>query len=120
MATPERDAVYEQLAHIIPDLPGLALGFAHDTINTRPGLDPARRELVIIGALLAIGSVDTQLRAHTRAAVTAGLTREEIREAVLQALPYVGFPRTINAALALEELLDTTPNTTRDIQEPRP
>ena len=118
MATPERDAVYEQLSRIIPDLPGLALGFVHDTINTRPGLDPARRELVIIGALLAIGSVDTQLRAHVRAARTAGLTREEIREAVLQALPYIGFPRTINAALALEELLDTTPMTTRDIQEP--
>jgi len=120
MATPERDAVYEQLGRIIPDLPGLALGFAHETISTRPGLDPARRELVIIGALLAIGSVDTQLRAHTRAALGAGLTREEIREAVLQALPYVGFPRTINAALALEELLDTAPTTTPDTQEPTP
>lgn len=64
MATPERDAVHEQLGHIIPDLPGLALGFAHDTINTRPGLDPARRELVIIGALLAIGSVDTFAPTH--------------------------------------------------------
>ncbi len=120
MSTPERDAVYEQLGRIIPDLPGLALGFAHDTINARPGLDPARRELVIIGALLAIGSVDTQLRAHTRAALSAGLTRDEVREAVLQALPYVGFPRTINAALALEELLDTAATTTRDTQEPAP
>jgi 4-carboxymuconolactone decarboxylase len=120
MSTPERDAVYEQLSRIIPDLPGLALGFAHDTINARPGLDPARRELVIIGSLLAIGSVDTQLRAHTRAALTAGLTREEIREAVLQALPYIGFPRTINAALSLKELLDTTTNIARELQEPSP
>jgi 4-carboxymuconolactone decarboxylase len=120
VSTPERDAVYERLGRIIPDLPGLARGFAHDTINSRSGLDPGRRELVIIGVLVALGSADTQLRAHARAALTVGLTPEEIREAVLQTLPYVGFPRTINAALALEELLDIALISTRDNEEPAP
>src|SRR5690349_9127267 len=71
--TPERDGVYERLGRVIPDLPALALDFAHGTINSRPGLDPAQRELVILGALLATGAVDVQLRAHVRAALHAGL-----------------------------------------------
>lgn len=104
-STRERDEVYRRLDSILPELKTFALDFAHGTVGARPGLDAAQRELVVLGALLATGDVDVQLRAHARAAGRAGLGADQLREVVLQAVPYVGFPRAINAALALAEFL---------------
>ncbi|MDT0308436.1 carboxymuconolactone decarboxylase family protein [Streptomyces sp. DSM 44917] len=89
--------MYEALADTAPDLPRLAVEFAYGDIHTRPGLDAAGRELVTLGALIALGGVEPRLEAHIGSALNAGLEPREVVEAILQALPYAGFPRVFAA-----------------------
>jgi 4-carboxymuconolactone decarboxylase len=101
-----RTRAYDALADICPDLPRLAVEFAYGDIHARPGLDAARRELVVIGVLIALGGVEPQLEAHLGSALGAGLRPTELVEAVLQALPYAGFPRVLGAMAVARRILD--------------
>ncbi|MEV0589685.1 carboxymuconolactone decarboxylase family protein [Nonomuraea sp. NPDC050310] len=89
---PVRTAACDALADIAPDLSRLAVEFAHGDIHARPGLDAARRELVVLGVLIAPGGQEAQLEAHLGAALNAGLRPAELVEAIMQVLPYAGFP----------------------------
>src|SRR4051794_16067307 len=88
-----RRRVYDTFADIAPDLPQLAIEFAYGDIHARAGLDAGRRELVILGILIALGGVETQIEAHLGSALNAGVQPGELVEAIIQALPYAGFPR---------------------------
>ena len=99
-----RAAAYEALARIAPDLPRLAVEFAYGDIHSRPGLDPGRRELVVLGVLVGLGDTGRQLASHLSSALNVGVTRDELVEAILQTLPYAGFPRAINALGVLAEV----------------
>jgi 4-carboxymuconolactone decarboxylase len=46
-----------------------------------------------------------QLKAHVHAALNVGLTPVEIKEAVYQCAPYLGFPITLNAIAEINEVL---------------
>ncbi|GLW29109.1 carboxymuconolactone decarboxylase family protein [Actinoplanes regularis] len=100
-----RQEAYRLLAEVAPDLPRLAVEFAYGDVHSRTGLDAARRELVTIGVLIALGDTERQLVSHLTGGLNAGLTSGELVEAVLQALPYAGFPRTINAMLVVRQVL---------------
>ena len=100
-----RQEAYRLLAEIAPDLPRFAVEFAYGDIHSRPGLDAARRELVTIGVLVALGDTQKQLASHLTTGLTMGLTGTEVVEAILQTLPYAGFPRTINAMLVAYQVL---------------
>ncbi|OYO16935.1 hypothetical protein BI335_09250 [Enemella evansiae] len=102
-----RRSAYTTLDEVLPDLSRYAREFAHGTINARDGLSGRDRELVILGALIALGDTGRQLRAHVAVAMEHGVTGPELVEIILQALPYAGFPRTINATLELSEQLRT-------------
>ncbi|TMR92694.1 carboxymuconolactone decarboxylase family protein [Nonomuraea basaltis] len=104
---PTRTGVYDVLADIAPDLSRLAVEFAYGDIHARPGLDAARRELVVLGVLIALGGQEAQLEAHIGAALNAGLRSGELVEAIMQALPYAGFPRVFVAMLAARRVLDS-------------
>jgi 4-carboxymuconolactone decarboxylase len=45
-----------------------------------------------------------QLKAHTGAALNIGVTPVEIREAVYQCGPFIGFPKTLNAVGTINEV----------------
>ncbi|WP_406276210.1 carboxymuconolactone decarboxylase family protein [Nocardia sp. NBC_00881] len=96
-ATALRHRVYDALSDIAPDLHRYAVEFAYADIHARPGLDSGSRELVILGVLIGLGSVDPQLEAHITTALNVGLAPASVVEAVIQALPYAGFPRVLNA-----------------------
>jgi 4-carboxymuconolactone decarboxylase len=58
-----------------------------------------------MGVLVALGDTERQLAAHLTSGLNVGLTGAEVVEAVLQTLPYAGFPRTINAMLVAPRVL---------------
>ena len=77
--------------------------FCFGDFYTRSGLDLARRELLVLCVLAALGSSDTQLRAHAIGNTKFGndLTRQ--LTALIHCLPYIGFPRTLNAIRVVNE-----------------
>lgn len=70
--------------------------FCFGDIYTREGLDIKTRELLTIGILTTNGSTNT-LKKHIAGAIKVGNTKEEICAAIIQCLPYVGFPNALEA-----------------------
>ena len=66
-------------------------------------LDNRMRELVTITVLTAIQALP-QLKAHLNACLNVGCTPVELREAVYQCAPFIGFPRTLNAISVMNEV----------------
>ena len=56
-----------------------------------------QREMITISCLLAQGGTESQLEVHINGSLNVGLTEKEIIETFIQAIPYVGFPRVLNA-----------------------
>ena len=65
-------------------------------------LDNRMRELVTVTVLATLNTLP-QLKAHTQAALNVGCTPIEIREAIYQCAPFIGFPKTLNAIGAMNE-----------------
>ena len=78
--------------------------FAFGEIYQRPQLDVRQRELVTLAALAAQGGCENQLRVHIHASLNVGLTRDEIVEAFIQCIPYLGFPKVLNAVFVAKEV----------------
>ena len=89
--------VIDSLQDIAPDLGRWIVEFAFGDIYTREGLTLQQRELVTIGSLVTQGDTAPQLAVHIQGALNVGLSKESVIEAILQCVPYVGFPRVINA-----------------------
>lgn len=91
------DRVMAALADIAPDLGAYIIGFAFGEIYARPALDLRQRELITLAALAAQGGCENQLRVHIHAALNVGLSQEEIVETFIHCVPYLGFPKVLNA-----------------------
>lgn len=98
------DKVMRALADIAPDLGRYIIGFAFGEIYCRPQLDLQQRELVTLAALVAQGGCENQLRVHIHASLNVGLTREQIVETFIHCVPYLGFPKVLNAVFAAKEV----------------
>jgi 4-carboxymuconolactone decarboxylase len=73
-------------------------------IWTRPGLDERTRRLLVIAMLVASGR-EAEFRLHVRAAVEqGGVTRDDIKEVLLQAAVYCGIPVANSAFHAAEDV----------------
>ncbi|WP_022884485.1 4-carboxymuconolactone decarboxylase [Glaciibacter superstes] len=73
--------------------------YAWGEIWARPGLDRRTRSFLTIASLVT-GGHEHELAMHVRAALTNGLTRAEISEAIMHTAIYAGLPAA-NAALAV-------------------
>jgi 3-oxoadipate enol-lactonase/4-carboxymuconolactone decarboxylase len=83
------------------DFQDLITRYAWGEIWTRPGLDRRTRSCITLTALIAHGH-HAELAMHLRAALTNGLTPEEIKEVLLQSAVYCGVPAA-NAAFAIAQ-----------------
>jgi 4-carboxymuconolactone decarboxylase len=79
--------------------------YAWDEIWNRPGLDRRTRSAITLTALVAGGHRD-ELPMHVRAALRNGLTREEIKEVLLQCAIYCGVPAANSAFHIAQRTLD--------------
>jgi len=82
----------------------LALDNVFADIWARPGLDRRSRSLVTLGILMAQGQPE-ELKNHIRIGLANGLTAIEVEEALLQGIPYSGFPAYSVASRAALEVL---------------
>ena len=99
-------AVLDSLADIAPDMAAFILDFSYGDVISRPGLSPRRKELAMLAAAIARGTMRPQLKVHAKAALHVGLSRQEIAEVAVQMAGYAGFPAAINGLIALREAFD--------------
>jgi 4-carboxymuconolactone decarboxylase len=70
--------------------------YAWGEIWTRPGLPRQTRSMLTLAMMVALNRPD-ELRMHLGAALNNGVTREEIREVLLQTAIYCGAPAANSA-----------------------
>ncbi|WP_195269719.1 carboxymuconolactone decarboxylase family protein [Eubacterium sp. 1001713B170207_170306_E7] len=100
------EAVVESLKDIAPDLGRYIVEFAFGDIYPRAGLSLEEREIITIASLLTAGGCEPQLKVHINGALNVGLSPEKIIEVFIQCIPYVGFPRVLNAVAAARQVFD--------------
>jgi 4-carboxymuconolactone decarboxylase len=74
-----------------PDFQDILSHFIFGEVFYQGNLDDKMRELITL-VVLATNQTLPQLKAHVSAALNVGLTPVEIKEAVYQCAPYIGFP----------------------------
>lgn len=72
---------------------------------TRTGLDIKMRELITLSFLIALGGTEPQIKGHIQGNVKVGNDRQTLLSVMTQLLPYVGYPRTLNAIRCLNEVI---------------
>jgi 4-carboxymuconolactone decarboxylase len=88
-----------------PDFLTYLTEFAFGTIYARDG-DLRQRELIAISSLITMGDCERQLETHVHGAFNVGLTQAEVVEAVMTLIPYVGFPKALNALAVVKRVVD--------------
>lgn len=71
---------------------------------TRNGLNDQERELITFCFLFAQGGCENQLRGHTAGNFGVGNDKEKLYSAVEQCMPYIGYPRSLNAMNIIDEI----------------
>jgi 4-carboxymuconolactone decarboxylase len=90
------------------------VSYVYGDLYTQPALTDRDRELGAVVALTALGR-SSQLPQHLRAALKAGLTEAELREAIMLTASIAGFPPAMNATATLKNVLAERQ---RDEQDP--
>jgi len=91
-----RDAFNEEFQELITR-------YAWGEIWTRPGLPRHTRSLITVAMMVALNRTD-EFRLHVRAAFNNGVTRDQLKEVLLQTAIYCGVPAANTAFLLAEEV----------------
>jgi 4-carboxymuconolactone decarboxylase len=70
---------------------------------TRGGLDLKTRELLTLCMLAALGGCEAQLSGHVAGNLAVGNDRAILVSAITQLLPFIGYPRALNALRVINE-----------------
>lgn len=79
--------------------------FCFGDIYTRKNLDLKTRELLTFSIVSALGGCEAQVKAHVQGNANMGNTKQNLVDALAQMLPYIGFPRTLNALGCVNDVL---------------
>jgi len=101
----QKERIEARLESLDPDLKSYILEFAYGEIYPRAGLELKVKELLACILLMSLG-VSSELKTHLRGALRAGASELELRETLLFAIPYLGFPRVVAGFAVLKELLE--------------
>lgn len=77
---------------------------------TRNGLSDQEREMVTFCFLLAQGGCENQLHGHTAGNFGVGNDKEKLYSIVEQCMPYIGYPRSLNAMNIIDEVARAVEN----------
>jgi 4-carboxymuconolactone decarboxylase len=81
----------------------LVTSYCWGEIWNRPGLDHRSRSILNLGMLIALNR-HHEFKLHVKGALNNGLTREEIREIILQAAIYCGVPAGVESTRLAREV----------------
>ena len=73
---------------------------------TRTGLNLAQRELITFCFLMAQGGCEPQLIGHAKGNINMGNDKDFLIRVVSQCLPYIGYPRSLNAITCINKAVD--------------
>ena len=82
----------------------LVTEYCWDAIWNRPGLDRKTRSMLNLAMLTALNRPH-ELRLHVRGAINNGLTKDDIKEVLLQTAIYCGVPAAIDSFKNAKEVL---------------
>lgn len=85
------------------DLQHIVTSFAWGDVWSRPGLERRDRSLINLAMLTALNRPH-ELRLHLRGALNNGVTKDEIREVLLQTAVYCGVPAAIDSFRVAREV----------------
>jgi 4-carboxymuconolactone decarboxylase len=71
---------------------------------TRRGLDLQTRELLTFAMLVSLGGCEPQAKGHVAANLNVGNDRAVLLSVITQLLPFIGYPRTLNALRVINEV----------------
>ncbi|WP_295162671.1 carboxymuconolactone decarboxylase family protein [uncultured Brachyspira sp.] len=71
---------------------------------TRNGLNMQVRELLTFIMIISLGGAEPQAAAHANANIAVGNDKNMLIEAVTQCIPYIGYPRTLNALAVINSI----------------
>ncbi|PSR34463.1 MAG: carboxymuconolactone decarboxylase [Sulfobacillus benefaciens] len=94
-----------EITQQLGDLGKYIVEFAFGDIYRRENLALRDREMITVAILTVLGR-ESQLQVHLQGALNVGVSPEELKETVIQTVPYAGFPTAINAMRILQELLE--------------
>ena len=83
----------------------LVTEYCWDEVWNRPGLDRRSRSILNLGMIAALNRPH-ELKLHVRGALNNGLSREEIREVLLQVAIYCGVPAAIDSFRVAQSTFD--------------
>lgn len=95
------DRAQQNITDLNDEFQNLITRYAWGEIWTRPGLPRHTRSLMTICMMVALNR-EEELKLHLRAAANNNVSRDEIKEALLQAAIYCGVPAA-NSAFALAQ-----------------
>jgi len=78
-------------------------GYCFGDFYTRDGLNDQQRELITFTFIATLGGCENQLRGHTQGNLSVGNDKEKLVSAITVILPYIGFPRSLNALAIVNE-----------------
>ena len=73
---------------------------------TRKGLNLSERELITFCFLMAQGGCEPQLIAHAKGNINMGNDKDFLTKVVSQCLPYIGYPRSLNAISCINKAVE--------------
>ena len=86
-------------------IPQFLAKYCFGAFYTRKGLDLKTRELLTLCMLVSIGDTESQIKGHIQGNLNMGNDKDTMIAAINQCLPYIGFPRTLNALKYLNEIV---------------
>ena len=72
---------------------------------TRKGLEMSTRELLTFSMILSLGGCESQLKGHIQGNANIGNGKKTLLNVVTQLLPYVGYPRALNAIRCINDVI---------------
>ncbi len=103
------DDIIDQMHQNAPDnqkhIQNYLSAFCFGDVYTRGTLDVKTRELLTLCILSAMGGCESQVESHVFGNLNAGNDKNAMISAITQCLPYMGFPRTLNALGCINKVI---------------